>query len=232
MYDNGRYSIVRFSANREAATVEIAEAFSEAMNAVAGAAIPVEVRERYADSVRGYTQGTVSVRAAMGAAEIMSAVPRMCANVVTGAVAAETLKAEVAGEKNISTTLTSHDSLAATTNGVKCVPASIKAFETWGAAATPAKDIYISAMVADTLMTIMSATTQTTETATVQITIPPGGELRLDSDTFRALLDGENVLYAQAGDWINVSREMLRLIVESATGGTLEGQLIYTERFL
>ena len=46
------------------------------------------------------------------------------------------------------------------------------------------------------------------------------------------MLDGENVLYAQSGDWINVSRELLRLIVESATGGALEGQLIYTERYL
>lgn len=66
----------------------------------------------------------------------------------------------------------------------------------------------------------------------MQVTIPPGGELRLDSDVFLAMLDGENVLYAQSGDWINVSRELLRLIVESATGGDLEGQIIYTERYL
>ena len=59
----------------------------------------------------------------------------------------------------------------------------------------------------------------------MQVTIPPGGELRLDSDVFLAMLDGENVLYAQSGDWINVSRELLRLIVESATGGDLEGQI-------
>lgn len=66
----------------------------------------------------------------------------------------------------------------------------------------------------------------------MQVTIPPGGELRLDSDVFLSMLDGENVLYAQSGDWINVSRELLRLIVESATGGALEGQIIYTERYL
>ena len=81
-------------------------------------------------------------------------------------------------------------------------------------------------------MTIMEATSQTAEVAKVEITIPPGGELRLDSDIFTAMLDGENVLYAQSGDWINVSRELLRLIVENATGGALEGQIIYTERFL
>ena len=32
-----------------------AETFSEALNSVAGVAIPVDVRERYADAVQGYT---------------------------------------------------------------------------------------------------------------------------------------------------------------------------------
>lgn len=94
------------------------------------------------------------------------------------------------------------------------------------------KNIHTSLVAADILTAILEATSQTTEIVTVQVTIPPGGELRLDSDVFLAMLNGENVLYAQSGDWINVSRALLRLIVESATGGSLEGQLIYTERFL
>lgn len=36
----------------------------------------------------------------------------------------------------------------------------------------------------------------------------------------------------QSGDWINISRDLLRLIIESASGGQLRGQLIYTERYL
>ena len=38
--------------------------------------------------------------------------------------------------------------------------------------------------------------------------------------------------HTQSGDWINVSRDLLRLIIESASGGQLRGQLIYTERYL
>ena len=64
------------------------------------------------------------------------------------------------------------------------------------------------------------------------IAIPPGGEIRIDSDTFRVLLDGENILYAQEGDWINVAREVLYLDIESATGGALEGSITYQERYL
>ena len=86
--------------------------------------------------------------------------------------------------------------------------------------------------MAGALGTVLAATTQTTETASFQLTIPPGGELRIDSDMFTVLLNGQNALHTQSGDWITVSRELLRLLIESASGGRLEGQLIYTERFL
>ena len=79
---------------------------------------------------------------------------------------------------------------------------------------------------------MLEATSQTTERTTLQLTIPPGGELRIDSGLFLVLLDGENALHTQSGDWINISRDLLRLIIESASGGQLRGQLIYTERYL
>lgn len=41
-----RYSLAKFSVNLETKTIEIAETFSEALNSVAGVAIPVDVRER------------------------------------------------------------------------------------------------------------------------------------------------------------------------------------------
>ena len=69
-----RYSLAKFSVNLETKTIEIAETFSEALNSVAGVAIPVDVRERYADAVQGYTRGTISVVSTMRATEI---VPRV-----------------------------------------------------------------------------------------------------------------------------------------------------------
>ena len=65
-----------------------------------------------------------------------------------------------------------------------------------------------------------------------EVTIPPGGELRIDSDTFRVLLNGENVLDKQSGDWLMLSRDLLYLDIESAIGNGLSGNLIYTERYL
>lgn len=232
MFNNTRYSLARYSLNLETRTIEVVESFAEAVKCVAGVAIPVEVRERYADTVQGYTRGTISVMSNMAADEALSSLSTMSANIIVRATAAETLAAAVEGKKDVSAALTSADSLAASARGSKDTPATLGAYEALTASAVGSKDIYIAVVVADTLTAIMEATSQTTEIAVVQVTIPPGGELRLDSENFSAMLNGENVLHAQSGDWINISRELLRLLVESSTGGALEGQLIYTERYL
>lgn len=227
-----RYSLAKFSVNLETKTIEIAETFSEALNSVAGVAIPVDVRERYADAVQGYTRGTISVVSTMSATEALSSAVKMSANIVARFTAAERLAAEVEAIKNLRAALTSADSLAAAVQGSKHIPTILAAYEALNANGSASKNICTAFVAADILTAIMDTTSQTAEVVLMQVTIPPGGELRLDSDVFLAMLDGENVLYAQSGDWINVSRELLRLIVESATGGALEGQIIYTERYL
>ena len=84
----------------------------------------------------------------------------------------------------------------------------------------------------EVLGAVSGAGTQSTEQVSVTVTIPPGGELRIDSDTFRVLLNGENVLDKQSGDWLMLSRDLLYLDIESAIGNGLSGNLIYTERYL
>lgn len=232
MFNNTRYSLARYSANLETRTIEVSESFDAVVNSVAGVAIPVDVRERYADVVQGYTRGTVSIVSAMVAGENLSARAKMSANIVTRATMSDALAAAVAGVKDASAALSSLDSLETLARGSKDTPALLTAYGALTASVAGSKDICIAAVVADTLTAIMAATSQTTEITVVQITIPPGGELRLDSATYSAILDGENALHAQAGDWIKISRELLRLIVESSTGGALDGQLIFTERYL
>ena len=124
------------------------------------------------------------------------------------------------------------EELAAKTRASKNIPAPLDLVDRLTAAAAGSKDVPASLGVSEVLTSMLEATSQTTERTTLQLTIPPGGELRIDSELFSVLLDGENALHLQSGDWIDVSRELLRLIVESASGGQLRGQLIYTERYL
>ena len=84
----------------------------------------------------------------------------------------------------------------------------------------------------EVLTSMGEATSQTTQRASFQLTIPPGGELRIDSGLFTVLLDGENALHTQEGDWVELSRSLVRLTVECAQGGGLAGQIVYQERYL
>ena len=232
MYNDRRYSLARYSINQTDKTVEIAESFSEAMGAVAGAAIPVDFRDRYAETLQGSARGTVSVISTFSAASGLFTVARMSADVITRAALSEALQGSIYGQKNTPAPLAVLEELTAKTRASKNIPAPLDLVDRLTAAAAGSKDVPASLGVSEVLTSMLEATSQTTERTTLQLTIPPGGELRIDSELFLVLLDGENALHTQSGDWINVSRDLLRLIVESASGGQLRGQLIYTERYL
>lgn len=233
MYNDGRYSLARYSVNREAKTVEITEHFSEAMGAVAGAAIPVDFQGRYAEALQGSARGTVSVVSVLSAGSSLGAAVRMSADVLIATVFSESFRASVYGQKDLPVALAAGEELKARAWVGKDIPAGhLKLSDCLDRRILGSKNIIAALAAFETLTSLPAATSQTTERAVFQLTIPPGGELRVDSELFTALLDGENVLYAQSGDWINLSRELLRLTVESASGGGLEGQLVYTERYL
>lgn len=232
MYNDRRYSLARYSVNQETKTVEIAESFSEAMGAVAGAAIPVDFRDKYAEALQGSARGTVSVISAFSAASGLFTTAKMSADVVTRAALSEVLRGSMYGQKNTPAALAARDTLTAQAQGEKNVPAPLELADRLTAAAAGSKNVPALLKGSEVLTSMLEATSQTTERTTLQLTIPPGGELRIDSELFLVLLNGENALHTQSGDWINVSRELLRLIIESASGGQLRGQLIYTERYL
>lgn len=232
MYNNRRYSLARYSINQTDKTIEIVESFSETMGAVAGAAIPVDFRDRYAETLQGSARGTVSVISAFSAASGLFTTAKMSADVVTWAALSEVLRGSIYGQKNTPAALAVGDVLATRAQGSKNVPAPLELADRLTTAAAGSKNVPASLKASEVLTSMLEATSQTTERTSLQLTLPPGGELRIDSELFLVLLNGENALHTQSGDWINVSRELLRLIIESASGGQLWGQLIYTERYL
>ncbi len=232
MYNDRRFSLARYSVNRETRTVEIVEQLSETMGAVAGAAIPVDIRDRYAETLQGSARGTVSVISVFSAADSLFSAAKMSADVVTRATLSEAVLGSVYGQKNTPAALSALAALTAQILGSKNLPTSLELADHLAAAAAGSKDVPALLMGSEILTSILEATSQITERTTLQLTIPPGGELRIDSELFVVLLNGENALHTQSGDWINISRELLRLIIESASGGQLQGQLIYTERYL
>lgn len=65
------------------------------------------------------------------------------------------------------------------------------------------------------------------------LTLKPGQVLTIDAGSYNVLLDGENAIYLQEGDWLdNLSRDTIN-ITASATGGQrLHIQILYVERYL
>jgi len=66
----------------------------------------------------------------------------------------------------------------------------------------------------------------------INVTIPPGGELRLDSELFNATLNGANVLHLVNGEWVFLSPRIRELRVNTGTTGALKGEVIFRERYL
>ena len=231
MYDGTRYSLARYSLGQEAKTISVELRAYETMGAVAGGAVPVDFRGRWIEAMQGSARGTISVAVPFAAYEQLGARARMSADVVIRAVLSDAVRTEIHGSKDVPAVLSAQDGLEASVWAAKQVAARMALSDSLGGGAWGSKDIYARLSASEALTALLSATSQTTERAMFQLTIPPGGELRIDSELFTVLLDGENALHTQSGDWIDVSRDLLRLTVESASG-RLEGQLIYTERYL
>ena len=73
-----------------------------------------------------------------------------------------------------------------------------------------------------------------TRTCVLTVTLRPGQKLILDSESYSVLLDGENAIELQSGDWIDeLDRETTDIVIEAASGSSnLKASIIYTERYL
>lgn len=94
------------------------------------------------------------------------------------------------------------------------------------------KNLYQLFAASEILHMIAALYTLDNEVMELAVEIPPGGRLYIDCDNFNVLLNGENVLHLHKGDWIRLDRDVIRLTLDSGTGGPLNGNLVVKERFL
>ncbi len=94
------------------------------------------------------------------------------------------------------------------------------------------KILYQNVLLAEQLNTEISVNVLEKQIARIDVVLNPGEELRIDSSLFNATLNGTNILHLYNGDWIQISRDTVKLTIQTATGGTVTGKLLYTERYL
>lgn len=232
MFSVARFSLSRFSLGVEGNAIKFEGLFSDEMQSVSGVAIPVLASAFMVDVCQGSAKGTIAIPSAFSSEAGMQAEVGMNANILLPFSFGESARGVTTGSRNESISGLLSDALNADVWAGKTMPFSVGMADQMHAGAFASKNILSSMLVSEVATTSSEAGTQSTERVTVSITIPPGGELRIDSDTYRVLLDGENVLYAQDGDWIKLDREVLYLDIETASGGPLEGHMTYQERYL
>ena len=67
----------------------------------------------------------------------------------------------------------------------------------------------------------------------IDVVLPPGGVLIIDSDNYNVLLGEENVIDKQSGSWLDeLTRNTFDITIGSGITGELEGKLLFTERYL
>ena len=80
------------------------------------------------------------------------------------------------------------------------------------------------------------ATSESVETkiCVLNITLQPGQKLIIDASNYNVLLDGENAIWVQSGDWIDeINRNTSEIRIDAAAGSAnIAASILYTERYL
>lgn len=66
----------------------------------------------------------------------------------------------------------------------------------------------------------------------LNITIPPGGVLVIDSDNYNVYLDGNDVIGCHRGEWITICRETKDIVIENPLNATIDATMLYAEKYL
>ncbi len=134
--------------------------------------------------------------------------------------------------KDFEATFKPSDALQSGFKLVKDFPVMLTTTDEINLSADVAKDIARSILSTSGLYVETEAAFVDTETITINITLPPGGVLRIDTENYVVTMNEQNALNQQVGDWIKLARGLQDISVSSGTGGALEGSVTMTEAYL
>lgn len=228
---NGRYSILRYSANAPT-DLPIEEEFSTYLNGVSGAVATEEISELFSENQYCTVIITISIYTA---ADIDSELFSVCIinkNISSTENIYESFLQRVEASQNINIVCTFDSTIK------ELCYLSINFFvefvidEKFLSSSSVSSNLLIDVFMSDVFQSEIVSGIIEEETTGISISIPPGSELRIDTENYTVTLDGENVLYSHSGFWPILTRNIISLNINGTNGGGLKGELIYTERWL
>lgn len=228
----GAFSLNRFSLGRQEADFTIKVRFYDSLLAAAGVGkdVPVDIRNH--TSLAGMLTLTPGEPVKFTGKSAVNANMDLICKIPIAVTGQDSLAGICSIGKNISPKLTFptrlEDSLYIAKNMWRkfSFPTEIQE-DLW-----LGKNIPLIFFGSEILNAMASVYTLDSETMQISVEIPPGGRLYIDCDHFNILLNGQNILHLHSGEWIWLDRDLIRLVIDSGTGGPLDGNLVITERFL
>lgn len=230
-----KFSLSRYSlGDIESSTdINIVMHVSEKITCTAGIGGDLPLSERFDTAILGKQRLTLAFIETFAGEESLHAVTTCLANLMMDDVKVEEallVDARALLDVHLDEALSENLNSAAY---LSCdTPVSASSSSALQAKAAIAADMHYSIIASEALNSDVVAVNLEREVAVLNVTIPAGGRLIIDSDFFTATLNDENIIDLYSGDWITLCRDLLELDVDSGTGGNLVGKVIYTERYL
>lgn len=229
---NGRYSLTRYSANI-GAEIEVSDSFVDNMRGVAGSAVFIDISDVYDETATCRGSITASLITSATINTTMGHSVSMVANIDVTDDMTSNMYGEPYPSQNIYDEVSFINDVTGSSYLSVNIPTSFDTSGTFLGSSAICKNLSDSEIFAtEVFLASVGGGTLEDFVLAIDISIPPGGELRIDSENYTVTLNGENVLYAQSGYWPILSRELAQMTVDSGTGGEMTGEIVFAERWL
>lgn len=228
----GRFTLSRFTLPQIAEkNIRIVDYFFENIRSVVSVGQNVNIQENYRSNIQNTVTATRGINFIEHYQDNINSIILMRINFFIIENYTESIKNEIYLSSNIAVSEQYKDELEIKVFLGKNIQFDEFYSENIRNAVFLGKDTPITEAYREAIFARISSAILTKDIAIVNVSIPPGGELRIDSGLYTALLDGENILHTYNGDWIWLDRNLVDLTID-ASSATMDGVIIYVERFL
>lgn len=233
---NSRFDYLRFGLRAdESQDIAIVVDFSDALRNVSGSGSLIEVELALFDRLQAESRATPTHPISLIAATQLQTSLNIIGGVVAEALFEEALLYRAKGAKNIDTTGEGIDALSSKAYIGQNTPVEGRyssLSDSLQGISYAVKDIKMQLLLTSLLHSIVSTVILEAYSMTISVELPAGSSLEIRSDTYDVYLDGVNILHLHSGDWVFLDRDVVAIEVDSGTGGELQGQVMYNERYL
>lgn len=232
---NQKFSLTRFSLQDAGAggEIQLSMSVAEQLNCASKCSVIVVINGSFAENLQGSARFTTGFYKPLQVEENLSANITGGIDVNLGKIVLEdALHSDINLAANIQIEQALEDSLDCNAWLSNNMQIGLQASDALWSEFILTASIPTSAVLTETLNCDVAVINLTREVVLLNVTIPAGGKLVIDTDFYTATLNDENVIDLHSGDWPWLSRDLVELDIDSGTGGVLKGKVIYTERYL